>query len=687
MTIYAWKHNIEGEIVTIIPAADSSPELKQWWDDHFEEGVAGDHYTTVRMTEPLEHLFDDDLRPFKKPVIIVSHADDSQRDTFIAEHILEEVKSRVAIDRQEDMVYADKLESDLEAEKADRRTIAELTGTDKDDPWDTVPSKGDKNVMAGAPAGITGHGAQSHGGAGKIKKTKEELQKEAEKEEDPSLVVRGIQVDDEGNINVDMTLLDDREKEIVREMRAKAKQEKLEREQKIREQAAEAGLDADKPETYTAIEDDGTIIQQDNRLRIIETVFKNGHRGFRDMDSGTSIDPDAVDRLRKKREAEAQIRDIEVEEAREKQEAEEAAKRAEEEKSELQKKLERMRRGDKPDSESKPVKAPVDLLEELVNQINQEIAKGFPAGNVQRKVDELEVLGKLYPDFASKLRQKIATGEIVKEVDALIDRKIDQLIYNANAIYGKLNPDAGVQTINTNRQKQKDQRRGDEFYYAALPPGALGTDENAALLGQEAFIVFMPKKEFDEGKLPQDTGGWFTEEELNKWAQKTGIDAEEISPSVYRMDCSIGDATRHFRQVGAAENGKLLLALGVDISNIPFDWPYHYHPDGQRVTDNEMRVQAVRVLQIARDKGIVLDDDAGTVKSTVSGVDMEKVAPTQQDITGELKKKFGASGKTDDEIAVIMRDAVIKAKKVLDESGLTLDQLQLSPEVKALLED
>ena len=694
MTIYAWKHTLDDEIMTIVPGADHASEMDSWYEIHFEEGASGEHFTTCHLTEPLEHLFQDDLSKFKKPLMIFTHATEDDRDTFINNHAFEVVRSAKAVDIQDTMIWVQKDEEEKaqaakDLEDGKRVTIGEATGTDKEDRWDTVPSE--TAVMA-APKGVTGHGSGAHGGEGKLKKAendKKEMKAEEDDEVD-SILVRGTQVDKDGNVHVDIAVLDEREQEQVREMRKKAKEERAAKEAEIVEKAAAVGIDVNKPDTYTALEAGDTVIQQDNRLGISETVFANGHRIYRDLESGQGIPEDQIERLRKKREAAAQIRDIEAEEEREKNEAEEAAKKAEEEKSDLRKKLDKMRGVETKETKEETPEELEIRGGTLTDEVNQAVEEGFPSSRITALIEELVEEGKMTREFADEVLNDLPTNDVSEDDgDPVEERKLRRRLTDASAIYEKVKG-IGAAGININRsQKPESGKKGDEFYFAVLPPGACDTDELTAMLGQEAFVTLISKKAFDkEGKVPSTDGGWFTREELDQWETASGISVEEIAPSIYKMNCNVGDAGRHFRTTGMAENGLLLTSMGVDIDNIPFDWPYHYKKNGQRITDNEMRLRAIRVLEIAREQGIVLADDAGEIDNNIAGVDQAGVAKTEQDVTAGVKKALGASGKTEDDVLDIIKDALIEAKKRVEDAGLTVDNLQnMPPEIKVLLEN
>ncbi|NJO59843.1 MAG: hypothetical protein HC836_16540 [Richelia sp. RM2_1_2] len=670
MTIYGWKHSLDGDIVTIVSAADVAAELDAWWQNNFEEGATGEHYTMAHLTEPLEHLFDDDLKPFRKPLMIFTHSTVEQRDGFFGQFGFEEVRSAAALDRQEDMIY----NLVVEAEKNDTRTIAEVTGTVDQDRWDQTPTEAD--VMMAKPAGVTGHGAGAHGGEGALKKTREQIEADAKKASaNDSVIVRGVTVDEDGNVDVDIAVLDEREQEQVRKMREEARQEELKKEQAIRERAAEAGIDADQPHTVTAVESDGTVVQHNSRLGITVTVTPKGKRLYRDAETGAGLAEDQLERLTKRREAEAQIRDIEAEEQAEQEAKEKAEREAEEAKSDLRKKMEQLTRGGSTIQEKS--ETPEERFTNVIGEISQSL-RDVPAMDLVVAAKDMFDAGELSAEIFRAvtgiseedsipepvavmpihdvMAQHVAPGSITEDsieqhtstCSPTQARKLRRLLAELDHAFKKLDPSV-TQPTTINRQKQKKSAKpANEYYFAVVPPGELGTDEVSAILGQEAFVIFMPKANFDAGELPLQNGGWFSTAELANWENKTGTAVEEIQPSVYKIMCNVGDAVRHFNQTGATENGKLLISIGVDVSNIPFDWPYHYHATGARVTDNELRMRAARILQIAREQGVVLQDEDGTVTDSVAGVNHAAIAKTQQDVTAGVKQALGASGTTED---------------------------------------
>lgn len=654
MTIYAWKRDVNNEIMTVIPGADTIAEMTSWQNKNVKEDVDNAHINNVRITEPIEHLFEDDLSEFKRPLVIYTHNTQADRDAFFDLMEFEEVHSSKAIDIQNTMIWIQKEEEQAAQDVKDnengiRRTIGEITGTNKNDPWDTVP---EEIAVMSTPKGVTGHGAGAHGGEGKIKDGKENKNTDtdvdaADDDHVDSVMIRNTKVDNLGNVHVDIAVLDESEQEQIRKMRKEAKEEKNAKEQEIREKAAKVGIDADLPDTYTALEANDIIIQQNNRLQISETVLSNGHRIYRDLETGVGILEKDVERLRKKREAAAQIRDIEAEEEREREEAEEAERKAEEEKSDLRKKLDKLR--SRTTEQPKQEIDPAVRGEELMAEINKELENGFSSRVCASILQDLSNNNLIEDDFATSV-----AGDFVENesdfTNPTTERKIRRNLLEANDIFKNLSNKKDGISINTNRQqKTQSKKMGDDYYFAVIPPGEANTDETTSILGQEAFIVLMPKKGFDnEGKVPGKDGGWFTEEELEEWETKTNISVEEIAPSIYKMDCNIGDAVRHFKTTGVTEDGRLIIALGIDIENIPFDWPYHYKKNGRRITENEMRIKALRILQIAREQGIMLKDEQGEITGEVRGIDQGAIAKTEQDITAEIKKTLGATGTTED---------------------------------------
>lgn len=1035
MSVYAYNTKIDGDLVTLVPAADTVEELNKWWDTVHNKETQG------YLTEAgLDHLIEDELNGYTLPVCVFPHNDEKSRENFIIKYDLVEVGNYVAIDRQKDMVAERDYEANLAAEKADTRTLAEITGTDKDDEWDKQASEADISVMKGAPEGVTGDGSL---GDGTLKKTKEAVAREKEDtilekageelksvmvhlaslnidldtvmamvdelelDDDVSVILKktakdstpidkvhatidaseevlsevrkamkkcnevatdeavigiiGNREDAEGNVHITATVATERDKKRWAKERKQdeAKQDEAQQEHdvekdKIREAAAAVGINADLENTYTGLKDDGTVIQRNDRLGIATTVSPDGDVEIKDVDTGAELTKKEI----RAKELEADLKDLEdinvdysvvtITDMAKGYEADEfdafrddvflpslsSSERKAFDEAELKKNFDELRASTGSYGESKnpsdwvyalfTVTNPWDISDDteelgvyvamkddhcwdqscpisaLYDDPFSENSEGFhsstlsvedtrtalnklglveddefgdhindccgvvkwhkakPLSRKEELEDELKALTtgdygeSLVPSdwvytlitssdtdedpalsiyvalkddyrwdqgcsidavgdhFGSEVSEGCYDSDLtvdgtrntlnkigLVEDDAFGQHIWDCTYHDAGGNYGAWHKSTGETSQNkrsldedgdlTNEdpskfvfaviladdddlpdtvvlfrkdyweankhwddsgdvpewldmmgfsdmatsvyehnsgdidaarqaliykgveelpeilmdkdaikdygwkpnaigsrakiEKEEEKVNPEDYYFAILPPG-FHSDETTTILGQETFIVTMPKVEFDAGKKPLVDGGWFTEEELDKF------EWDETEPSVYSMDMNVGDAYRLITQGGATENGKLLLAMGLDFNIIPFDWPYHYKVNGDRKTRNEIQMEAVRILEIAREKGIILSDDDGEITVTTMGIDQEAIAPEQEDISKAFRKTLGLNEKSTDPeliIKVIFDEAIKQTIQTIEDNNLVVDDLGLNDDIKSLI--
>lgn len=123
---------------TIVAAASTLAEY-----DNFYASVVSDHagedgafYVSERQPDIMEMMTDPYIGKFKKPPYIFSHLSPSQREEFANRYALQVIGKNALISKAEDML-ADVLDRKAKAAgTADTRTIAEVLGIDKEDPWD-----------------------------------------------------------------------------------------------------------------------------------------------------------------------------------------------------------------------------------------------------------------------------------------------------------------------------------------------------------------------------------------------------------------------------------------------------------------------------------------------------------------------------------------------------------------------
>lgn len=138
MSVFGLKEYVDNKPATLVVAADTIEEYGQWYTDL--QALEGEDrlFESETLSEVMRHLVDPVYKGFKKPVHVVFHKDEAQRDAFFDQQKLIEQKSNPARDRQADMLHKHK-EAVREATETDEdrnRTIEERTGLDKSDPFD-----------------------------------------------------------------------------------------------------------------------------------------------------------------------------------------------------------------------------------------------------------------------------------------------------------------------------------------------------------------------------------------------------------------------------------------------------------------------------------------------------------------------------------------------------------------------
>ncbi len=279
MTVYGWKHTLDDSIVTVVVAGNFAAQF-----DAFADKVANltsDTFVEARLTTPIEHLFTDDLKKFRRKLLIVEHNSEEQRDRFFDELGLVEVLSAPALDKHNTMIAEELEEKKPEALKKREReaTIGELTGTNIYDPWDNESSS--ETVVA--PKGITGQSGQG-GTAGKLKKGEEEDKKK-------NLAVTDVNVDRAGNVDMNITVLSQADKDRIADLTAKAEAARKEKEEEARAKIIGAGVNPDEPNTHSSVDNHtGEVHQINHQTKVITTVSVRGVKSYRDAENGLILD-------------------------------------------------------------------------------------------------------------------------------------------------------------------------------------------------------------------------------------------------------------------------------------------------------------------------------------------------------------------------------------------------------------
>ena len=145
--LYGYKETLDNRIATIITAAQRVEDYDEWVGvittqdprENFEEFYASTF---------LDHMYRDEFKGFKRPVLAFYHTDEAQRDLFVQQWGVKEVPSAGGRDKQRDMIWRTEKDKKAIAEKAEEeaakvegrevigQSIEELYGLDKEDPWD-----------------------------------------------------------------------------------------------------------------------------------------------------------------------------------------------------------------------------------------------------------------------------------------------------------------------------------------------------------------------------------------------------------------------------------------------------------------------------------------------------------------------------------------------------------------------
>jgi hypothetical protein len=137
MPIYGYKEHVDDRPATIVAAADTVEKFTEWCDTVVDQDPETRNFEEVYTSAFLDHLTKPAYKGFKHPVRVFYHTDEAQRDAFIAEWQITELKSQPARDRHLDMLHQAKVErQEAENPELKNQTIEERLGLDKNDPWD-----------------------------------------------------------------------------------------------------------------------------------------------------------------------------------------------------------------------------------------------------------------------------------------------------------------------------------------------------------------------------------------------------------------------------------------------------------------------------------------------------------------------------------------------------------------------
>lgn len=141
--IYGFKHTVDGSLATVVTAGDSITEFEMF-NQNMNEMKDGNNpnlrFVDVRQPSFFDMLQDTLYQAYKHPITIYIHADEEQRGQFIEDSKILIGSEAQSKDRHSYMIYEFKRETGTDeglfSAKNANKTIAEITGTDKEDKWD-----------------------------------------------------------------------------------------------------------------------------------------------------------------------------------------------------------------------------------------------------------------------------------------------------------------------------------------------------------------------------------------------------------------------------------------------------------------------------------------------------------------------------------------------------------------------
>lgn len=140
MSLYGFREMVDNRVATLVTAADTVIEYTEFCDTirALELSDPSAKFNEIYTSSFLDHMRSEYYKGFKHSVLCFYHDSEEQRDEFVADFNIVDVKSTGGRDRQNDMLHTEKLRSEEEnmTEEEKNMTIEERFGLDKDDPWD-----------------------------------------------------------------------------------------------------------------------------------------------------------------------------------------------------------------------------------------------------------------------------------------------------------------------------------------------------------------------------------------------------------------------------------------------------------------------------------------------------------------------------------------------------------------------
>lgn len=726
MTIYAYKTLFEDKPVIAIVAADTVDEMNAWWKKNEKRS---DVYLTDIL---MDHMSDDELRMFKRPVVMIT-IDNNDAAMISLKEGFELVQGpNAAKSCQENMILESKEIDEYSAKTGDRRTIAEVTGTTKDDKWDKAV---DETKTSHAPENVTGDGGQG-GTVGKLKLTEEKLEEERGKivERKTNKILISVregrcsthavheltnEMENDGTISDivatsirnSIPKLNDSKKEVKRlnmaemrqyieelnssivntaqevidadansigvirkeqdaqgnimitalhrsageradalrqitQHREAMKKQNAKDEIEIHRRAKEVGLDPLTPGTATSVLADGRVAQEHRPAKVVVMVAADGsERKYYGIEEESEITVEQYD-------AKIAAADSEMATETETSHTETVENSNEEvdEVDELGKSIETLR-----NTIDEIVQEPMLVVEAIEINPLEEPENWVFAVKGDEDHEELVIVTRDYWEATGQVDDPGAhtqewlnmnsyrykgsgkwiylNGSVTDGRNRLISHGCEEL----PSLTGELE-EAYDWTIGKRGQRLfKDEEQAKDYYFAICPPGFYAEEET--IFGHRTWLVMFPRKRFDNGENPAEQEDSISEKTLKKYGW------ESHGNNVFSVEAAAGQIAVGLLGKDATENGQLLYRMGLDEHTVPYDWPFQYKASGTRKSPNDFRQEAIRILEIARKQGIVLEDDQGVIKHAAPiGVDQDVVGNEEgDDITEDVLETLGTS--------------------------------------------
>jgi hypothetical protein len=223
--LYGYKEKVDNQIATIVSAADTVDEYDNWVGTVSKQ-MPHPNFESYGASSFMDHLTRDEFHGYKRPVLIVFHVDEVQRELFVHEWQIKQVQPALARDMQKLMTFrksqADRIAREAQEEEQASATETEIVGRSLEeihglidsDPWDkrTEEQKQAEADLRKKMKELRKEGKisdDSFGGADVQRKAKEKARKgNADKVEDGVAHVTDVRttLNADGSVDIDNVL-------------------------------------------------------------------------------------------------------------------------------------------------------------------------------------------------------------------------------------------------------------------------------------------------------------------------------------------------------------------------------------------------------------------------------------------------------------------------------------------------